>query len=178
MPLLGTFRRLEQAEDALDRAREAEEFQAVGLRCRECLLTLVHELASDAMVPEGAEPPKLSDFIHWSEHIANWYMRGSSLARPRSYLKALAREAWEVVNWVTHARSAHKVLAEFAVRVTGQTVSGYAFAHVQPHDAEPERCPNCSSYRLFKDFRPDDNPRLPFWTLCEVCGWERGPESE
>jgi|SRR6266545_3966359 len=37
--LLVTNRKMLQATEAFDRADEAEEFQAVGMRCRECLLS-------------------------------------------------------------------------------------------------------------------------------------------
>jgi len=39
-----TNRKMVQASEAFDQADEAEEFQAVGMRCRECLLALVQEL--------------------------------------------------------------------------------------------------------------------------------------
>jgi hypothetical protein len=35
------WRRFEQAAKALDNADEAEDFQAVGMRCRECLVTFL-----------------------------------------------------------------------------------------------------------------------------------------
>ncbi len=52
------FRRVQQADDALQRADEAEEFQAVGMRCRECLLAFIRDVATDEMVPEGARATK------------------------------------------------------------------------------------------------------------------------
>lgn len=39
--LATSWRRFEQAGEALDQADEAEEFQAVGMRCREALLSFV-----------------------------------------------------------------------------------------------------------------------------------------
>lgn len=57
------WRRFEQAAEALDNADETEDFQAVGMRCRECLLTFIEHAASDDMVPEGVEPPKQGDFV-------------------------------------------------------------------------------------------------------------------
>jgi hypothetical protein len=38
---LVAWRRWEQAHEALERGDEAEDFQAVGMRCRECLLDMV-----------------------------------------------------------------------------------------------------------------------------------------
>lgn len=59
-----SWRRYEQAADALNEADEAEEFQAAGMRCREALLTFVREVADAAMIPAGAPAPKAGDFIH------------------------------------------------------------------------------------------------------------------
>src|ERR1022692_1146254 len=40
-----TNRKMIKSTEAFDQADEAEEFQAVGMRCRECLIALVRELA-------------------------------------------------------------------------------------------------------------------------------------
>lgn len=89
--LATAWRRWTQAAEALDRADEAEEFQAAGMRCRECLLAMARDIADDAMVPEEEAAPKGSDFLHWSELIANHIAGGSSNSRIRSYLKATAK---------------------------------------------------------------------------------------
>ncbi len=51
--LLVTNRKLIQAGEALDDADEAEEFQAVGMRCRECLLALIKEIRDGSDLGEG-----------------------------------------------------------------------------------------------------------------------------
>jgi len=55
--LAAAWRRCEQAVEALDHADEAEDFQAIGMRCRECLLDLVAATAKDEMVSSGEEVP-------------------------------------------------------------------------------------------------------------------------
>src|SRR5216684_5759849 len=65
--LLPTWRRWEQAAETLDMAQEAEDFQAVGMKCRECLIQLVRSVAKPEMVPPGEEAPQRSNFISWSE---------------------------------------------------------------------------------------------------------------
>lgn len=52
------WRRWQQAGQVLDEAEEAEDFQAVGMRCRECLIAMVRTLALAEMVPGGATAPK------------------------------------------------------------------------------------------------------------------------
>lgn len=86
-----TRRQWEQAAEAAAAAEEAEEFQAVGVRCREALVSFVQAIGTAALVPGGENPPKASDFIHWSEHIANAVAPGSSADDLRGYLKAIAK---------------------------------------------------------------------------------------
>jgi len=69
--MAGPWRRWQAASEELNNAVEAEDFQSVGVRCRGALLSLTKELANPAMVPAGVTAPKASDFVHWSEHIAN-----------------------------------------------------------------------------------------------------------
>lgn len=65
-----SWRRVEQADDGLDHADEAEEFQAVGMQCREALLSFARELATDEIAPEGVERPKTGDFKGWAQLVA------------------------------------------------------------------------------------------------------------
>lgn len=104
--LLVTSRKLVQAAKALDAADEAEEFQAVGMQCRECLLTLIRELTADGQFDEGGDLPKKSDFKSWADKIAGVVASGSSAERVRSYLKKIADETWQLTNWLTHAANA------------------------------------------------------------------------
>jgi hypothetical protein len=57
-----SMRKFEQAGEALDRADEAEDFQAVGMRLRERLIAFAQETSGDVTVPTGTDPPKRSDF--------------------------------------------------------------------------------------------------------------------
>ena len=65
--LAGSWRRWEQAFEAYDSGDEAENFQAVGVRLRECLVSFVGETTNEEMVPEGQVPPKQADFKGWTE---------------------------------------------------------------------------------------------------------------
>jgi hypothetical protein len=61
--LLITNRKMTQASEAFDKADEAEEFQSVGMRCRECLLTLIRELENGSDIGAGEGRPKAGDFL-------------------------------------------------------------------------------------------------------------------
>jgi hypothetical protein len=67
--LAAVWRSYEQAGEALNHADEAEEFQSVGMRCRETLLAFVKEVADESMVPDGNHAPKHGDFVGWSDLI-------------------------------------------------------------------------------------------------------------
>ena len=120
--LLPAWRQWMQAAEALDQAHEAEEFQAVGMRCRECLLALVRSIAAESMVEPSHEAPKVGDFVHWSELIANVLARGASAKELRGYLKTVAKAAWHLVSWLTHASNAIRFDGEMAVEATHSTL--------------------------------------------------------
>lgn len=167
------WRRFEQAHRALDEADEAEDFQAVGMRCRECLIAFVREAGSDDMVPDGHDRPKRSDFVHWSELIAQTVAAGSGNERLRGYLKTTAKVTWEYVQSLTHASDAARFDGEIAIDATGHVLSTYSHALLRHERGLPDRCPDCSSYRLFREYAPEIDSYI---TICEACGWEDEPE--
>ena len=173
--LATSWRRVEQANDALAEADEAEEFQAVGMRCRECLLAFIREVATEAMVPVGEDVPKQGDFLAWSELVANAIAGGGHSERVRAYLKTVAERTWKLVHWLTHASNATFFDGEIAVEATGHLLVVYSYALVRYERGEPDRCPVCGSYRLSADYRPELDTSGAYVTLCQSCGWEDTP---
>ncbi|GAB3474267.1 hypothetical protein FB471_4868 [Amycolatopsis cihanbeyliensis] len=114
--LRGSWRRWQQAFEAYDSTDEAEAFQSVGVRIRERLVSFVGETRDGELVPDGQTPPKTADVKGWTELLANRLAAGESAARLRSYLKKLAVETWEYVNWLTHAKNAVRMDAESGSR--------------------------------------------------------------
>lgn len=166
------WRKWLQAAAAFDRADEAEEFQAVGMRCREALLSLIRVTASDAFVPAGTARPKLGDFIHWSELIADGAAAGPSAREVRGYLKDMTRATWQFVSWLTHAAEATPFDAHIAIDATQNTLSAFGRVILRFEQGAPSRCPECSSYRLTSASLPQRR-RSVF--LCESCGWIERP---
>lgn len=138
--LAAAFRRWAQAAEALDAADEAEEFQAVGMRCRECLLQLARDAAEEKFVPSGTEAPKRGDFLQWTDLIAASIASGSSAAEVRGHLKAIAKSTWQLVNWLTHARGVALHDAELALEATAHVLSAFSSALVRYERGAPERC--------------------------------------
>lgn len=163
------WRRWRQAAEALDQADEVEDFQAVGMRCRECLLDLVRSVADPRMVPAGTTPPKRADFAGWAELIVNAVAQGPSAERARHYLKMTAEATWALVNWLTHATNAMWLDGQMAVDATANVLNTYGFSIMRREADAPSQCPRCRSHRLSFDFQPRREP--PYVTVCNSCGW-------
>jgi hypothetical protein len=167
-----TRRQWEQAAKAQMEASEAEEFQAVGARCRETLLSFVHAMGTEQIVAEGDTAPAASDFIHWSEKIATAVAPGSSLAELRSYLKSMSRDTWKYICWVTHAKNATPHDGDMAVQMVAHFLSLFEQAIERQERGAPARCPWCGSYRIAHDEDVDiEADTVTLRHLCEACGW-------
>ena len=174
--LAAAWRRWTQVAESLDRADEAEDFQAVGMRCRECLVTLIRTIANEKMVPDGQSSPKASDFIHWSELIANTIARGASADEIRAYLKSISKSSWQLVNWLTHTSNAVRFDGHMAIDATEGVITAFGAALTRYEGGVPDRCPKCSSYRIAVVYRPDLNSDSPYVPMCESCGWGEAEE--
>lgn len=175
--LAAAWRRWTQAAEALDRADEAEEFQAVGMRCRECLLAMARAIANDSMVPAAQDRPKSADFLHWSELIANAAACGPSAAEIRVYLKSLAKSTWQLASWLTHASNAVRFDGYMAIEATQATLAAFGRAVVRYERATPDRCPRCHSYRIRSEHVLEPGIDPPYVTFCESCGWNTAPRA-
>ena len=166
------WRKWEQASNALDGADESEEFQAVGMRCREAMLAAAREMAKVAQVPDGTPRPKAGDFVQWSNLFLEGALTGHELARLRSHLRDMASSTWELANWLTHYQNATRFHAEMALHASSYLLSGIAILLVRKERAIPDRCPTCGSYRLTGAYRPEMDVEYPYVRVCESCGWE------
>lgn len=170
------WRRWQEAADDLDEAVEAGDFNAVGVRCREALLALVAQYARDELVPPGGAKPRAADFVGWAGLIADHAARGSRYARVRSYLKTQSQSAWELVGWLTHARSADRSDGRIVVEATAHAIAMLVNAVIGSERRSvvvDRRCPSCRSRRLVEDYRPELGPEGERVTRCRACGWER-----
>lgn len=92
-PFDDVFRRQEQAKDRFDRAVEAEDYQAVGVYLRECLLSLVAALRRRVVISNETERPQDANFIAWTSVLMDELCRGGSNKELRQYLTV---EEWQV----------------------------------------------------------------------------------
>lgn len=162
------WRKWEQASEALENAEEAEDFQAVGMRLREGLITFVRGIASDDCVPPGEERPQAANVDGWMALIANRVAAGSSNAEVRRHLKSFSRTTWQLVNWLTHAQNATRGRAMIAVTACDHLAAAYVAAVGEYERGDQPRCPSCGSYLLRTFYRADDEDV----TICGGCDTE------
>ena len=97
----------------------------------------------------------------------------------RSYLKSLAKEAWDYVSWLTHEKNAIRSDGDLAVEMTAHSLSLFEQVIERREFGVPDRCPTCGSYRLGVDWRIDEeDAQIVQAQVCEVCAWfqEMKPE--
>ncbi len=171
--LAAAFRKWEQAAQALDASSESEEVQAVGMRCRETLLAFIRSVSDSEMVPRGVEIPQAANFIKWSEIVACHLASGHRSERIRGYLKAQAKETWELVNWLTHAENVSKIDGAMAIDATHSVLEAFGSALIRHERKMPERCGRCRSLRLQLVYMPElDNDAA----ICQTCGFLMTPD--
>jgi hypothetical protein len=98
-------------------------------------------------VPAGQSAPKAADFKSWTDLLANGLAPGGSSARLRSYLKKIAMETWEYINWLTHAKNASRVDAEIGLKSVEHLLGTFTAAQLRLLST-PSRCANCGSYEM------------------------------
>ena len=175
-PFDEVLRRGEQAQDRHDKAVEAEDYQAVGMLLRESLISLIGALRRRTEVPNDLDQPQDSNFIGWTEILMNQLCKGGSNKELRQHLKNTAKETWQLVNWLTHARNANKTASSIAIH-SCQTVIGHFIQILERERTDKtDECPVCRSRNLRTHFDIAIPPDGDYYTSCGVCDWNNHPE--
>ena len=164
------WRRFVKAVDAMSEAEEAEDFQAVGIRCREALLAVVREHSGASWLVEIVERPKAADFKGW----VSLHAVALSTGRVRSYLRDLAERAWDLTVWLQHFSDATELDAEMVLEATAHFLRMFAMAVRRLESGSSTRCPKCDSYRLAQDGDVEERDGIPGYRsndVCLACGW-------
>ena len=96
-PFDDVFRRQEQAKDRFDIAVEGEDYQAVGMQLRECLISLVGTLRRRVDMDSLDERPQDANFVAWTALLTDKLCSGGSKKELRQYLKGTAKA---LGNWL------------------------------------------------------------------------------
>lgn len=171
------WRRWEQAAEAVDSAKEAEDFQAVGMKCRECLLAFARDAQKRIDIPNGTEAPKRSDFVHWMELLAAQVAAGSHAKEIRKHLKDGATSTWQLANWLTHTSNANRPHTEMIVAATKNLLEACTIAVASFESKNPGRCPKCSSYQVESFYVPELERDPPYMLVCMACHWEESAKT-
>lgn len=165
-----TWRLFDRTTRQLDEAEEAEDFQAVGMRARETLLSFMRELVAkdDLELPTDGRP-KRGDFVGWAAFIEDHIASGPSQERLRSLMKSTAQETWNYVNWLTHAKNASRVHGEIAVEALRDCMHLFTLHSAYKRFKVPERCPTCRSYRVTYHWIRESGTTM---RVCNSCDWE------
>jgi predicted RNA-binding Zn-ribbon protein involved in translation (DUF1610 family) len=171
------WRQWEQVHESLDAAEEAEDFQSVGARCREVLITLVDELNTEEPLSTTAPDMKKADVKGQLNAAYDVFAAGNAMRKIRAHLKASADATWELAGWLTHHKNAIRADATYVMAATEQLMVNTVSTVIRSERPKPSRCPNCGSYKVISDFRSELMYKVdhPYIELCEACGWEGDP---
>jgi len=172
------FRRQEQARTRLHDAVEVEDFQAIGMLLRECLLSLVSTTRDRVTLNQSDHLPKGGDFVGWTDMLYGSLCPGSSNKALRQHLKNTADETWQLVNWLTHSRSATSSATLIALEAS-DTIIGHTVGLLERYrTAGVESCPTCQSRDVRSHFDPDIPPDGDYYLRCGHCDWSSHPQGE
>ena len=176
-PFAKAFEAAAAAQDALGQAHIVADFQTVGVRCREALLsfTAIAQIAMPWTV--DGEQPKKSDFKAWIDHVCSAALAGESNKHRRQLFKSQADAAWTFVNWLTHSTSSNWHDAEAAVASTESTISLCTNAVNLFIRNVPNACPECGDHRLTPLRAENLEYANEVWErpYCTECEWMGEP---
>ncbi len=174
-PFDEVFRRVDQAERKLERAVEPDEYQAVGMHLRESLISLIDALRRRAELPANIERPQDANFVLWSELLMNHLSGGGSNKELRQHLKNVAKETWQLVNWLTHDRNANETAASVAIHSCQTTIGHFVQILERSRTDKTEQCPVCKSRNIRSHFDISIQPDGDYYSSCGVCAWTNNP---
>lgn len=164
----GPWRRFRDALEAMDEADEAEDFQSVGIKCRDSLIALGREYQDALWLGEIGSPPKAADFKGWGALYAERLSDG----RMRNYVKALVEKTWDLTVALQHDSNATPFDADLALDATSHLIQTFGRLVTRRVHGEPERCPRCDSYRIDEDVEHDgEREGFESSMVCAACGW-------
>lgn len=175
-PFDEVFRRMDQADERHESAVELEDFQAVGMLLREALVCMIEALRTSTEMPEAIELPQKANFLAWNDLLMNQLCGGGSNKELRQHLKNIGKEAWQLVNWLTHSKSGGQMASSIAIH-TCRTVIGNSFQILErDQEAHLDTCPTCKSRDVRRHFDIHIPPEGAYYHSCGVCKWTDYPD--
>ena len=172
--------KLQSAFEELSNADSTEDYQDVGLRCRDAILLFADAVYSPDFVSEREDPPKAGDAKSRIELTLSHF---GQLAGSEA-LRDLVKTCWTYAMRVQHNQASASDDAERAAILTA--VALIELAHLMEEATKNTvwmeqygvyKCPTCGSSDLYEDTVVDDfdasgSPRWHHdYLSCEQCHW-------
>lgn len=174
-PFDEVFRRRQQATERHERAVEVEDYQAVGMQLRECLLSLISAMQRRVELHPDTAKPKSADFVAWSTTLMDHLCPGGKNERLRQYLKATSEKTWHLVNHQTHDRSTGKTVSTIAIHACSTLIGHYNQILMREQSDKTEKCPICLSRNIRTHFDINIEPDGQYYNTCGQCDWSSHP---
>lgn len=171
-PFTDLMQALDECRAALAQANDAGAFRAIGVRCRENLLTYIHVVQDVCEWPDEDRPQR-SNFNAWIDWIFDTFQPGADNRERRRLIKSALKEAWTFSNWLTHSQSGKWIDAEVAANAVSHALGMAISISVRQLRKVPDACPECGSHHLFpEEGMNDQTPEIVFERpTCADCGW-------
>lgn len=166
------FRKLKNIALLIDTAKEIEDFQSIGVQCREILI----ELGNNIYHPEMAvseEQPQASNFKKKAELFVMFYLSGSENSDYRNCIKKITEATWDYANKITHSQTATYYETSTCVTLTTSLVGVYENIKQKVFDPLSQYiCKACKSKKIsIVDDESDENGIVSkLYLCCEECG--------
>lgn len=142
------FRKLKSIASLIDEAIEIEDFQAIGVQCREILIELGNHIYEPFMAGEE-EPPQASNFKKKAELCVKYHCSGQSQKEYRGIIKKLTEAIWDLASKITHSRSSTHYDVSSCVSLCIPLVSVYINICQKSDDLlSTVVCSSCTSKKL------------------------------
>lgn len=166
------FRKLKSVATLIDTAKEIEDFQAIGVQCREILIELGNHIYNPMMVGNG-EQPQASNFKRKCELFIQFYLKEPENSDYRNIIKKLTEATWDYANKITHSRSATYYEVSTCVTLCISLVGVYENILQKVFDPLSQyHCSICQSKKLSiaGDDSDEDGIVQKLYLHCEECG--------
>lgn len=166
------FRKLKSVAALIDTAKEIEDFQAIGVQCRETLIELGNHIY-EPMMAGAEEQPQASNFKRKAELFIQFCLKGSENSDYRGIIKKLTEATWDYANKITHSRSATYYEASTCVTLCISLVGTYENILQKVFDPIAQyHCSVCKSKKLSIDGDDSDEDGMveKLYLHCEECG--------
>jgi hypothetical protein len=162
-------RKLKVAAEKLQIHLEPEDFQSIGLMCRESLVDLSKELYNRNPELMKSKELKRSDFKGIANAFIDYYIPGKQNSDLRNYSKKLIENAWSYNSTVVHSQNKKFPDAKIALLFTSCAISLMENLFYKHFGFDQDfGCSDCGSLQV--EFIDNENGTMT--SVCQVCGNE------